>query len=62
MESAKVAYSENFASIEVELLSLTPDRASKLARHYLGLVQILREIAGEPPVETGAQRRKDRSQ
>lgn len=62
MEPTKVVYSENFVSVEVELLSLTPDRASKLARHYLGLVQILREIAGEPPVETGAQRRKDRSQ
>jgi hypothetical protein len=45
--------------LEAELLLLTPEKASRLARHYLGLVQILREIAGEPPIETGAQRRKE---
>ena len=54
--------SDTRIAIEAEILLLTPERASRLARHYLGLVQILREIAGEPPVETGTQRRKDKSQ
>lgn len=62
MESAKVVHLENLASLETELFLLTPEKASRLARHYLGLVQILREIAGESPVETGTQRRKNRNQ
>ena len=59
MANKKATYPEGFVSIESEFLLLTPDKASRLARHYLGLVQILREIAGEPILETGTQRRKE---
>ena len=43
--------------LEEAIVSITPSQASRLARHYLSLAQVFREIAGEPAIETKSQQR-----
>ena len=50
---------DTLEAIEESIIRLTPSQASRLARHYLGLAHLFREIAGEPPLETSSQRRKE---
>lgn len=52
--------SNTLEATEESIIRLTPSQASRLARHYLNLAQTLREIAGEPPIETNSQKRKER--
>lgn len=45
---------------EENTICLTPAQASRLARYYLGLAHLFRELAGEAPIETPSQQRKER--
>lgn len=52
--------SNTLEAIEENTICLTPSQASRLARHYLGLAHLFREIAGELPREVTEQARSER--